>query len=171
MPSGVEQGFVNDARERRVGRALAAVAGVVLASGFLAVDARATEDAVAVQSVGLSQARPTADSPATFGSDASRDLRDLAKDLQDLDKAVSRGSTFRALGNLVEIAFNVGQLKTLVPPAKVARDWQAGMAVLEKSTDAVSDAVSGDSSLGKTRRLIADASARVSALQKLVSRV
>lgn len=162
---------MNVARERRAARALAAIAGVVLASGFLAVDARAAQELIVTKSVGLSQATPTADSPTLFASSASRDLRDLAKDLQDLDRALSRGSTLRALGNLVEIAFNVGQLKGLDPPVKVARDWQSGMLALEKSTDAVSDAVSGDASPGKTRRLIVDAIAKVSALQKLVSRI
>jgi len=83
---------------------------------------------------------------AAFQSNATRDLNDFAKDLDDMVVTVNEGGFWRLLSNSLELSFNLGQLQSLDAPASVSSSWAPGLAALEVSITTIDDAVAADDS-------------------------
>jgi len=84
------------------------------------------------------------DSPVRFLSGARGDLRDMRKDLRDIEEALDEGGFLRVAGNVLELSFNIGQLQSLEPPVKVASEWESALAALEVNVDRLADLISDD---------------------------
>jgi len=77
------------------------------------------------------------ESPATFVVSARRDLRDIRKDLNDLETAFSEGGILRVAGNQVELAFNMAQLNLREAPEDFADTWTERLAATSLAIDEV----------------------------------
>ena len=77
------------------------------------------------------------ESPATFVVSARRDLRDIRKDLNDLETAFSEGGILRVAGNQVELAFNIAQLNLREAPEDFADTWTERLAATSLAIDEV----------------------------------
>lgn len=83
--------------------------------------------------------------PAAFAVSARGDLREMLKDVDDARVALDDGGTFRLLGNAAELAFNLGQLQAIDPPAAVADAWTRALTDLDQAVTDFTDALTGDS--------------------------
>lgn len=111
-------------------------------------DAAADADpAEGVESEETAAAEP--DSPATFIPAARRDLRDLRKDVNDLETAIAEGGVLRVAGNQVELAFNLGQLGSLNPPEEYAAEWNAQLDAVSSQIDAMNVLIDEDGTPGQ----------------------
>ena len=77
------------------------------------------------------------ESPATFVVSARRDLRDIRKDLNDLETAFSEGGILRVAGNQVELSFNMAQLNLREAPEGFADTWTERLAATSLAIDEV----------------------------------
>lgn len=82
--------------------------------------------------------------PVAFKAQAGSHLDDMNKDLGDMVTTVAEDGFWRLLSNTVELSFNIGQLKALDVPEKVAGDWAASLTALEEKLDELSDAVTSE---------------------------
>jgi len=94
-------------------------------------------DAAVDGQTGSSEAEGSPESPAEFIVNAQRDLRDIRKDLNDLETAFSEGGTLRVAGNQVELAFNIAQLSLRDAPEAFASEWDQRLAALSLAVDQV----------------------------------
>lgn len=101
---------------------------------------------------------------------AAGDIRDMAKDLDDMTVALSEGGLLRLMGNSLELSFNIGQLQSLVPPDSVADEWTEGLSALSAQVDQLSNVISGDASEKKVAREIAATLDALTALLKVVDK-
>lgn len=130
-----------------------------------------TETTQAPEETPSASASPSPDSPAFFAASARGDLRDLRKDLRDLERALDEGGLFRMLGNVLELSFNVGQLGSLTPPLEIGGAWDDGLAELELSVDELSAAIENDAPLREVRERLTQVRERVDALGAVVDQL
>lgn len=130
-------------------------------------DAEASGDPTKSEST-QTEAAEAPDSPVFFSTSARGNLKDLYKDLSDTRNAVNEGSMLRLIGNDIELAFNMGQLEALTPPAEIADDWNRGFRQLDKDVDAVSSAITGDASVGQMKQRINVAQSQIKVLLGVV---
>jgi len=78
-----------------------------------------------------------------FTESAIGDLDDLEKDLDDFEDVVDEGGYFRLLSNIVEVRFNLQQLRDTEAPDFFADDWDSVVDDLGHTIDDLSDAIGG----------------------------
>lgn len=96
----------------------------------LAAEPERTQGAEEVQ-----EESSVSESPAEFIVNAQRDLRDIRKDLNDLETAFSEGGTLRVAGNQVELVFNIAQLNSRDAPESFADEWNERLSALSLAVD------------------------------------
>jgi cytoskeletal protein RodZ len=115
----------------------------------------------------------SADNISYFISSSTGQFRDLDKDVSDAIERAEKDQTIRLLGNVLEFAFNYGQLNALDAPTAIAEQWAAGMAALdaaiELSSDGATDFVGGDITTSEMINLINGVQSQVDNLRSIVS--
>lgn len=115
------------------------------------------------------------ESIAYFIYSSTGQFKDMNKDLDDAVGRANNDQTIRLLGNILELTFNLGQLKALDAPTTVAKSWSDGLAKLEAAIDAASDVAtdfsSGQASLSEMSGSIEQVRSKVGALAKVVSKL
>src|SRR4051812_6588791 len=101
---------------------------------------------------------------------ATRDLDDFDKDLDDLDITLDEDGFWRLLTNVVELNFNVSQLRQHEAPKSIASDWADGLAQLDDDIDDIEAGITAGSD-SKVRKAVAAARDTVEGLRGVVSRV
>lgn len=113
------------------------------------------------------------DNVSYFISSSTGQFRDLDKDVSDAIERAEKDQTIRLLGNVLEFAFNYGQLNGLDAPTAVAEDWTAGMAALdaaiELSSDGATDFLAGDITTSEMINLLNGVQSQVDNLRSIVS--
>lgn len=89
------------------------------------------------------------ESPAVFIPSARRDLRDMRKDVNDMEQALSEGGVLRVAGNQLELAFNLGQLGSLGAPEDYAGEWDARLKAVSDSVDELGALIDSDGTPGQ----------------------
>jgi hypothetical protein len=74
---------------------------------------------------------PPAMAPDVFAAYVSKNVRDIDKDLNDLDAALEASNVLRIASNDEEIEYGLRQLQAAGPPAHAATDWQISVQVIE----------------------------------------
>lgn len=128
---------------------------VVTADESFAAESDPTQDAE------LGEEAYEPESPAEFIVSAQRDLRDLRKDLNDLETAFSEGGMLRVAGNQVELAFNIAQLNSRDAPEEFAEEWSDRLAALSDAIDVVDSALDDGSSPQSVIEAIDEARAQI----------
>ena len=109
---------------------------------------------------------------AYFLISSNGQFRDLDKDIRDAGKRAEADQSFRLLGNILELSFNLGQLRSLDPPTAIADDWVAGLTKLdkaiEKSSDAAADFVTGGISTSQVLGALEKVQNQVDNLRRIV---
>ncbi len=115
----------------------------------------------------------SADNISYFISSSTGQFRDLDKDVSDAIERAEKDQTIRLLGNVLEFAFNYGQLNALDAPTAIAEQWAVGMAALdaaiELSSDGATDFVGGDITTSEMINLINGVQSQVDNLRSIVS--
>jgi hypothetical protein len=101
---------------------------------------------------------------------ATRDLDDLADDLDDIDITLDEDGFWRLLSNAVELNFNVGQLQEHEAPASIEDDWKDGLSQLEDDVDALEAGITAGSD-AQVRDAVADARDTLEGLRDVVALV
>jgi len=117
-------------------------------------------------SVSASDAPEEPESPAVFLSAARGDLADMSKDLGDLERALDEGGILRIAGNRVELAFNIGQLTSRVPPTAYAQTWAEQLRVLSAKVDAIGRQIDSDGSPKQVKAAIGELRAAIASTKK-----
>ena len=107
---------------------------------------------------------PQTQSLTSFILGARGDIRDMDKDLDDMEVALGEGGIFRLLGNSLELSFNIGQLQSLTPPQEIAAQWNKSLETLSSRADDLSSMLSGDAT---TRQISGGINATRKALTNL----
>jgi hypothetical protein len=98
---------------------------------------------------------------------------DLDKDVNDAIGRAENDQTIRLLGNVLEFAFNYGQLNALDVPTAVAEQWADGMAALdaaiELTSDGATDFVGGDITASEMINLLYGVQSQVDNLRSIVA--
>ena len=89
------------------------------------------------------------ESPVVFIPSARRDLRDMRKDVNDMETALSEGGVLRVAGNQLELAFNLGQLGSLGAPEDYAVEWGARLSAVSDAVDELGALIDGDGTPGQ----------------------
>lgn len=79
---------------------------------------------------------------AYFVLSSTGQILDMNKDLDDAVRRAENSQLIRLSGNILELTFNLGQLKALDAPTAVATDWQDALLKLEASLDSISGVLS-----------------------------
>jgi hypothetical protein len=79
---------------------------------------------------------------AYFVLSSTGQILDMNKDLDDAVRRAENSQLIRLSGNILELTFNLGQLKALDAPTAVAADWQDALLKLEASLDSISEVLS-----------------------------
>jgi cytoskeletal protein RodZ len=112
------------------------------------------------------------DNVSYFLYSSSGQFIDLEKDVSDAIGRAENDQTIRLLGNVLEFAFNYGQLNALDAPTAVADQWADGLAELdaaiELSSDGAADFAAGDISTSEMINLLYGVQAQVDNLRSLV---
>lgn len=117
-------------------------------------------------------ASPVPMSPVEFRVSALGDIADMRKDLSDFEIVLNKGGLLRLLGNVLEIEFNIGQLKSLTPPDKYSAKFAEKLASLELTVDELSEAVtSPESSTSKTKLKLGKCRSALNSLESYVKSV
>lgn len=117
-------------------------------------------------------ASPVPMSPVEFRVSALGDIADMRKDLSDFEIVLNKGGLLRLLGNVLEIEFNIGQLKSLTPPDKYSAKFAEKLASLELTVDELSEAVtSPESSTSKTKSKLGKCKSALNSLESYVKSV
>ena len=115
----------------------------------------------------------SADNISYFIYSSNGQFIDLDKDVNDAIGRAENDQTIRLLGNVLEFAFNYGQLNALDAPTAVAEQWADGMAALdaaiELSSDGATDFVGGDITASEMINLLYGVQAQVDNLRSIVS--
>ncbi len=112
----------------------------------------------------------TPDSPTYFRASALGDLADLKKDVGDAQRALEKGGSWRLLGNAAEIAFNIGQLQSLVPPSKYQKTWSKQVTQMDQLSSDFSESISSGS-VSKTRSILKKILSQTNAMESYVKKV
>lgn len=115
-------------------------------------------------------ATPKPDSPTYFRTSALGNLADMKKDIGDAQIALEKGGSWKLLGNAAEIAFNVGQLQALNPPAQYSKTWAKQVAELDLLSDNFLESISGGS-VSKTRSILSKMSKLIKTMDAYVKKV
>jgi hypothetical protein len=98
---------------------------------------------------------------------------DLEKDVSDAIERAENDQTLRLLGNVLEFAFNYGQLNALDAPTAIADQWAEGLASLdaaiELSSDGATDFVVGDITTTEMINLLYGVQSQVDNLKSIAS--
>jgi hypothetical protein len=112
------------------------------------------------------------DNVSYFILSSTGDLLDIENDVNDAIGRAENDQTIRLLGNVLEFAFNYGQLNALDAPTVVADQWADGLAELdaaiELSSDGAVDFAAGDISTSEMINLLYGVQAQVENLRSLV---
>lgn len=112
----------------------------------------------------------TPDSPTYFRSSALGDLADFRKDIQDAQRALEKGGSWRLLGNAAELVFNIGQLEALNPPTAYAKNWSKQLDQLDKLSDQFIESISSGS-VSTTRTILKKMLNQAKSMETLVKKV
>lgn len=115
-------------------------------------------------------ATPVPLSPVEFRAAALGDLADMQKDVADAKARIDDGGLARLFGNVLELTFNIGQLKSITASDEIATEWSEGLAKLEKAVDDFSSSLSEDS-VSKSISRLNEISKRISELERFVKAV
>lgn len=100
-------------------------------------------------------------------------VKDLNKDIDDAIGRAEADQTIRLLGNILELTFNLGQLRALDAPTDLVESWNAGLAKLESAIDVASDAstdfAADEATASQVVAALEKVRARVSALAKVAA--
>ena len=98
---------------------------------------------------------------------------DLDKDVNDAIGRAENDQTIRLLGNILEFAFNYGQLNALDAPTAIAEQWDYGLAALdaaiELSSDGAADFTAGDITTSEMINLLYGVQSQVDNLRSIVA--
>ena len=122
--------------------------------------ADATGEEVAVEET---EVESVPESPAVFIPSARRDLRDMRKDVNDMETALSEGGVLRVAGNQLELAFNLGQLGSLGAPEDYAGEWDARLRAVSDSVDELGALIDGEGTPGQVTEAFDATRAAISA--------
>ena len=115
----------------------------------------------------------SSDNISYFISSSTGQFRDLEKDVNDAIERAEKDQTIRLLGNVLEFAFNYGQLSALDAPTAIAEQWASGMAdldaAIELSSDGATDFVGGDITMSEMINLLYGVRSQVENLRSIVS--
>lgn len=115
------------------------------------------------------------ESIAYFAYSATGQFLDIDKDLDDAIRRAKADQTIRLLGNILELSFNLGQLKALDAPSAAADSWAAGLVKLEASIDVTSDLgtdfAAGEATTSQITNALEKVRGQVKALAKVVAKV
>jgi hypothetical protein len=115
------------------------------------------------------------ESIAYFAYSATGQFLDIDKDLDDAIRRAKADQTIRLLGNILELSFNLGQLKALDAPSAVADSWAAGLVKLEASIDVASDLgtdfAAGEATTSQITNALEKVRGQVKALAKVIAKV
>jgi hypothetical protein len=115
---------------------------------------------------------PVPMSPVEFRVSALGDIADMKKDFSDFEIVLNEGGLLRLLGNVLEIEFNIGQLKSLTPPDKYSAKFAEKLTSLELTIDELSEAVtSPESSTSKTKSKLGKCRSALNSLESYVKSV
>ena len=113
------------------------------------------------------------DNVSYFLYSTSGQFIDLEKDVSDAIERAENDQTLRLLGNVLEFAFNYGQLNALDAPTAIADQWAEGLASLdsaiELSSDAATDFVVGDITTTEMINLLYGVQSQVDNLKSIAS--
>lgn len=73
---------------------------------------------------------PPAMAPEVFAAYVTKNVRDINKDLNDLDAALATSKVLRIASNDEEIEYGLRQLQAAGPPADSASEWQDSVQVI-----------------------------------------
>lgn len=110
------------------------------------------------------------DSPTYFRTSALGDLADIRKDIADAGVSINKGGKWRLLGNAAEIAFNIGQLKSLNPPTQYLEVWNKELNNLDKIHEKFMTGIT-ENSVTQSRGLLAKMLNQVATMEKFVRKV
>jgi hypothetical protein len=115
----------------------------------------------------------SADNISYFIYSSNGQFIDLDKDINDAIGRAENDQTIRLLGNVLEFAFNYGQLNALDAPTAVAEQWADGLAALdaaiELSSDGAADFTSGDITTSEMISLLYGVQSQVDNLRSIVA--
>ena len=115
----------------------------------------------------------SADNISYFIYSSNGQFIDLEKDVNDAIGRAENDQTIRLLGNIVEFAFNYGQLNALDAPTAVAEQWADGLAALdaaiELSSDGAADFTAGDITTSEMINLLYGVQSQVDNLRSIVA--
>jgi hypothetical protein len=113
------------------------------------------------------------DNVSYFLYSSSGQFIDLEKDVNDAIGRAENDQIIRLLGNVLEFAFNYGQLNALDAPTAIAEQWAEGLAALdaaiELSSDGATDFAVGDISTTEMINLLYGVQSQVDNLKSIAS--
>ena len=80
--------------------------------------------------------------PKAFFIQASNDLDDLFKDIDDAREDIEKENLFQVLGNGIELMWNQTELEATLPPVKYQKKWTSLLADLESKIDIFTETTS-----------------------------
>ena len=110
------------------------------------------------------------DSPTYFRTSALGDLADMKKDIEDARAALEKGGKWKLLGNAAEMAFNIGQMKSLTPPAPYAKQWNSQLIALDTLHEKFTTSISAGT-VTESRSLLTKMTSQVKAMETYVKKV
>jgi hypothetical protein len=116
----------------------------------------------------MSVVNPSSVSTGSFYSEAKGNLKDLYKDLNDMNDAINDDSSWRVMTNNVELAFNMLQLTLLDPPAAIAANWERQFGLLQNAVDNVSAAIDNDASMSQLKSRVSAAKKQTMVVYRMV---
>jgi cytoskeletal protein RodZ len=100
-------------------------------------------------------------------------LLDIENDVNDAIGRAENDQTIRLLGNVLEFAFNYGQLNALDAPTAIAEQWDDALAALdaaiELSSDGAADFTAGDITTSEMINLLYGVQSQVDNLRSIVA--
>ena len=96
----------------------------------------------------------------------------MRKDFSDFETVLNKGGLLRLLGNILEVEFNIGQIKSLTPPDKYSDNFAVKLTALEQAVDELSGAVTNpESSVSNTKIKLEKCRSALNALETYVKTV
>ena len=111
-------------------------------------------------------ASPTPESPIEFRFAVLRDADDMNKDVEDALKGISKDGLGKYSWNVLEITFNMQQLKMRVPQPEYEEKWNQILAQLETSVTQLEEATASDSlTITLAKKKLRDVQAKIPPLK------
>lgn len=129
---------------------LAVLSGCVQSTGTMEVGSVPEESVVATEEPSPTETAnedvpvdpDSQENKAYFVLSSTGQILDMNKDLDDATRRAENSQLIRLSGNILELTFNLGQLKALDAPTAVATDWRDALLKLEASLDSISAVLS-----------------------------